>query len=257
MSKKGKTTEIVRGNARKSIVPAPKEEGKRYVRKSMAATVFQRNPVTSAANMHAVKARSRDEKNKEINEIFLAAEKGKWGTAMGMINKDNINERGPYGMTLLMEAAAQGEYVLVERLVRNGASKGLEDDIGRGAITHALLNGHNKVANLLHDLGTSWEPDLVFAVRDHRVLLIQSMKDVLGVTDGDIARVEAQCDPERGPALSSRVQKIGDEANAQQELAVALQPERLGTVKRHDPKIVETGSAPTVPKKPHITFRGC
>ncbi|MBD3397732.1 hypothetical protein GF412_01215 [Candidatus Micrarchaeota archaeon] len=206
-------TAIVKGSERKSIVPAPKGE-----------LSVHRNPVAAAAETFALRRRIRGRKEKETREMFSAAKKKKWGTVLSRANRDNINERGPHGMTLLMEAASQGEYVVVQRLVQSGAYKRSEDDLGRTAIAHALLNSHNDVAKLINSLGASWERDLLLAVRDRRVMLVKSMQEALGVTQEDIDNAEAQCDPGRGPALGSAVRKVSGEALAQHELTVMFQP---------------------------------
>ncbi len=251
----------VKGNAGKHIVSVPKKEGASMVRKSMGATICQRSPgaeiAAAAERLAKQKKGGAAEKNEKTRALFDVAKEGKWGTVMSEVTKDNINERDVRGMTLLMVAAEQGEYAIVRRLVKNGAQKDATDDYEKSALTHALLNEHNKVAELLQELDTNWKFDLYVAVRDRRKMLVMTMKEVLGATDEDVARAEAECDPKRGPALSHRVQRVGGEANAQQDLTVALQPSRVGTARRDDSKVVEPGSAPTAPKKPHIGFRGC
>ena len=250
-----------KGNERGPIVPVPKKEGASMVRKSMGANICQRGPgaeiAAAAGRLAKQKKGDGAETNEKTRALFDVAKKGKWGTVMSEVTKDNINERDVRGMTLLMVAAEQGEYTIVQRLVRNGAHKNAIDNYEKSALTHALLNEHNKVAELLQELNTNWKFDLYVAVRDRRKVLVDLMREVLGATDEDVARAEAECDPERGPALSHMVRRIGGEANAQQDLTVALQPEEVGTARRHSSKVVEPGSAPTAPKKPHTGFRGC
>ena len=198
--------------------------------------VPKKNPIGAAAEK-IVKQKSGDaaEKNEKTRALFAAAKKGKWGTVMSEINKDNIDERDALGMTLLMVAAEQGEYAIVQRLVRNGAHKDAIDEYERSALTHALLNGNSKVAELLHDLDTNWKFDLYVAVRDKRKMLVMSMKEVLGATDEDIAAAEekAKDEPERG--LSRRTRRVSSTGMAVHELEIMFQ-KKGGTGK----KVAET-----------------
>jgi ankyrin repeat protein len=238
---------IMKGNLRKSIVPAEKGE--------LSA---QRNPVAAAAEAFALKAKLRRKQKEKTNKIFSAAKKGMWGTALSLVDGNNINERGPHGMTLLMEAAAQGELTVMQRLVRNGAFKGTEDDFGRSAITHALLGSHPEAAKLLQKLGASWARDLYFAVRDRRVLLANSIQETFGVSDAEVADIEFSLDPGRGPALRKGIEKISGDGNMLRELTVMFQPEKIKNAGGAD-RPARAPEAPAVqpPKKRPISFRGC
>ena len=183
-----------------------------------------KNPIAAVAEKFA-KQKSGDaaEKNEKTRALFAAAKKGKWGTVMSEVNKDNINERDVRGMTLLMVAAEQGEYTLVHRLVRNGAHKNAIDDYERSALTHALLNGHSKVAKLIQDMDTNWKFDLYVAVRDRRKMLVMTMKEVLGATGEDIAAAEekAKDEPERG--LSRKTRRVSSTGMDVHELEIMFQ----------------------------------
>lgn len=243
---KGKSGAIVKGSERKSIVPVGKGD-----------LSVQRNPVAAAAEAFELKRKIQWERVKKTKEIFSAAKEKKWGTALSMVNKNNINEHGPHGITLLMEAAAQGELAVMQRLVRNGAFKGAEDDFGRSAITHALLNSHPEAAKLLQKLGASWARDLYFAVRDRRVLLAKSIQETFGISDENVAELEFSMDPNRGPALGKGVEKISGEANALRELTVLFQPENIkNAAKLASSKVPEKTGDP-LPGKTRVSFRGC
>ncbi len=260
----GKTTAIVKGVERKSIVPVSEREGDLAVRgkRASAPTIYcgnmGPNELAAAAKAFAGRAKKLTERREEkIGEMFKAANKGKWDEVMDIVDENNINAGNAHGMTLLMIAAAQGKGSIVQKLIDIGADKNQIDRYDRSAVTHALLDKENHAAKLLKALGADWKKDLYVAVRDRRVLLVNAMKEVLKATDEDVAWAEAECDPERGPALTHRVLGLGGETNAQQALTVAFQPERVRTGGSYDPKIVEPGSASTAPKKPHISFQGC
>jgi len=261
-----KGTELVKGSNRKSIVPVPKERtGDLALRVSRPPTVFQvikENEIAHAAERLRKQNLKRSKAEyAEKREMFAHAKKGEWGPVFEWLESkeyQKINERDDHGKTLLMVAASEGNLKATADLMDKGAYSGLTDKYERSALIHALRNEHYEVARFLRGAGVKWESDLTTALRDGRVLLVKTMQTVLEISDGQVAAIEATLDPNRGPALSHRLEGLGEEADAQQELTVMFQS---ATIKESATSALEKGadnaSALTGQKKPFTSFRGC
>lgn len=253
-----KGTELVRGSARKSIVPLPAARvGELALRDSRAPKIFEAIKQNEIA--HAAEKLKRHNKerakadNAEKQRIFGLAKKGEWEPVFDWLaakNYDNINERDNCGRTLLMIAASRGNLKAAGDLVIENAYLGLTDEYGRSALVHALRNEQYEVAKFLKSVGAKWEGDLSNALRDRRVLLVKSMQRVLEISNEQVSAIEATLDPNRGPALSNRLKGVGDEANAQQELTAMFQPTGNSETKKTD----GTPSEFSVPQKPSTTY---
>ena len=237
-----KGTEIVKGSNRKSIVPVPrKRAGDLAVRESRSPTVFQaikQNEIAHAAEQLRKQnlERSKAEYLKKC-EMFAHAKKGEWGPVFGWLEEkkyNNINERDECGRTLIMIAAIKGNVEVGKRLASVDAHLNLVDGLERSALIYAFRHEQPEFAKFLQSAGAKWENDLGVALRDRHLLLIKDMKGVLGISDEQSRSIEATLDPNRGPALSHRLQNLSDEAEAQQELTVMFQSER--TTKAASPR---------------------
>ena len=215
---KTKTTGIVRGCARKSIVPVAKEGGELMVCNPVAPKACSKNPVAAAAAVYAFKAKKQEEKEKFVRKAFAAAREKKWGTVLSMVNVNNVNEPDELGRRLLMIAAMQDEIVVMEHLVRGGAFKQATDVVGRDALFYAVREGVEQAPKWLIENGVQWEHALETAVKEGELLLAERFK-IFGATDEQIAGLmEKYPNPSR--VLSDRARITGDTANAVHELGL-------------------------------------
>jgi len=257
-------TEIVRGSARKSIVPIPKKkEGDLAVRESRPPKIFgavNQNEVAAAAErLRQINFENAKMQKAKKQEIFGCAKKGDWEPAFDWLEERdyrNINERDECGRTLLMIAASNGAMEAAMSLVAEDAYLGLTDEFDRSALIYALRNEHYELAKFLKSAGVKWEVELATALRDRKALLVKTMQRVLEISDEQVAAIEATLDPERGPALSSRLKDIKDDASALQDLTVMFQPDSVKAEASGGDGGAEH-SAGTRQKKSFTSFRGC
>ncbi|MGI2298435.1 ankyrin repeat domain-containing protein [Candidatus Cardinium hertigii] len=83
-------------------------------------------------------------------EAFNASEVHPYACKDAMMGIDMLNaKRGPYGMTLLMDAAAGGRIEELEQLIRNKADLNVQDNNGRTALMYAIANDKIDVVKIL------------------------------------------------------------------------------------------------------------
>lgn len=186
------------------VASVPKRQGELAIRR--------KNPIAAAANMHTLKAKRREEKEKFVRSVFYAALNGKWGTVLSMVNADNVNEPDRLGKRLIMIAAMQDEVRVMERLVYAGAFKQATDDVGRDAVFYAVKEGKERASNWLVRNEAGWERALETAVREGRILLAGRFK-VFGATAEEIGALRKKY-PVSTMVLSDRVRGVDDNSLA-------------------------------------------
>jgi hypothetical protein len=96
-----------------------------------------------------------------------------------MLKSENINKRGDFGETLLMQAVLQGNQAAVGLLIQNGADVHLKDYGGETALHMAARKGYTAIVKQLLDAGVAvnvqdvegWTP-LMRAVTEERADIV-------------------------------------------------------------------------------------
>ena len=122
----------------------------------------------------------------ENSNVPMKPEKYQLGNTLGAMKGDNdciheisqgvdVNVRDSYGITLLMWAAANGDYDRLRLLLDAGASVNIISENGTSALLEAAMYGHLSCVTLLTQSGASGKYALDTAAKDGHLTCLKTL----------------------------------------------------------------------------------